>query len=355
MKLKADSSACVRYSSKLSECKECENICPYDAIKCVDGGISLFLQNCTSCGVCVGICPTEALELGNFSVRDFLFDFLKSDENRIGCRYNFRCLSTFNVEYLVSLALMKDIVLDLGHCGECPLDEGIKRRIKDLVDEANFILSKISNKKIEIKDLCLEKTNDSGNRREIFSIFDPKSMEKLAEDKKNELERLKDPFVKIEDDLAYKKREKIIPDKRKIFYSVLKRVKRPESFEKIESKKISFVSSKEIDDSCDNCSICYRVCPSGALSSSKRGDVIFFDDMLCLKCHLCHDVCEKDSIKIGEFFDTKEFFEPRQRVLKRFEVVRCDECGNLFTYFGEEKICQRCKIEEEEAKGLWGM
>jgi hypothetical protein len=67
---------------------------------------------------------------------------------------------------------------------------------------------------------------------------------------------------------------------------------------------------------------------------------------------LCHDACEPDSIHIQSGFENKEFFEPVQRTLASFNIKRCNECGNNFTYTGGEQACPRCMVEEEEAMFL---
>jgi ferredoxin len=115
---------------------------------------------------------------------------------------------------------------------------------------------------------------------------------------------------------------------------------------------VSFVSQKFIDDSCTNCQICYRICPTGALSSNSKFSMINFDAMLCVKCHLCHDACEPNSIHLQAGFEIKEFFEPTQRTLASFTIKRCNECGNNFTYTDGEQTCPRCLVEEEEAMFL---
>ena len=107
-----------------------------------------------------------------------------------------------------------------------------------------------------------------------------------------------------------------------------------------------------MDEKCTNCQICYRICPTGALSSNGKFSLINFDAMLCVKCHLCHDVCESDAIHLQEGFEIKELFEPTQRTLATFNIKRCNECGGYFTYKGGEKICPRCKTEEDEAIAL---
>lgn len=86
-----------------------------------------------------------------------------------------------------------------------------------------------------------------------------------------------------------------------------------------------------------------------------KNSKIDFDPFLCVKCHLCHDVCEPDSITLAKTFDLKQFFEPEVKQLVKFTIRRCHECDNYFTYRGGEVVCQRCRLEEEEAKELWGI
>jgi len=62
-------------------------------------------------------------------------------------------------------------------------------------------------------------------------------------------------------------------------------------------------------------------------------------------------VCEPDSIKLQRGFNTKELFEPETKTLIRFDIRRCSECGNYFTYRGASE-CSRCPIEEEEGLKL---
>jgi formate hydrogenlyase subunit 6/NADH:ubiquinone oxidoreductase subunit I len=150
-------------------------------------------------------------------------------------------------------------------------------------------------------------------------------------------------------------KQRDIPNKRKLLFTILKKIKKPKEYKYLENRYLSFISNKEIDSSCDNCSMCYRICPTTALSSDRKNSKIEFDALLCVRCHLCHDVCEKDSIKLCEFFDTKEFFEPTQKELIRFDVKICQECGANFSYFGGEVLCNRCKAEDEAAKELWGI
>ena len=357
MKIDLDQSSCVRYYAKDSSCTLCENICPSDAIKVQELNLSLYQDKCISCGACVGVCPSEALRLPELNVSNFFFEFLKSDESAISCKTNFVCLAGLNIEYLVSLGIMKDITLDLGHCESCDIAQTCLPQIEKNINEANIILNSIEANSIKGEYLSLTKEIDhdtESNRRDFFNIFKLKNIAKAKQDIEKSVEAIEEPTKKISTSVAQGIREKKIPAKRKLLWTLLKRKPKPSKYIELYDNEINFTSTKVIDDSCDNCSMCYRLCPTSALGTDKKFSKITFDDMMCIKCKLCHDVCQTNSIQLAKF-NTKEFFEPEEKLLIKFEVVRCNECGNLFTYEGGEKICKRCKIEEEEAKSLWGI
>ncbi len=361
-KLKIDLGSCVRVSSKFSECSKCHDICPID-LKGIsfNENIPLINDSCIDCGGCIGICPSEAISLKDFDSINFLFDFLKSDETLISCKSNIPCLAVLSVENLISLAILGEskTLLDLGHCNECQIGE-LKSQIEANIKETNRFLStlgtsyQIKNKEVAFENENLQEEKDTPNRREFLKRFSPKGviLSKVEFDKELQEADLRGS-VDLQD--SAKKRQKPYPNKRKLFFMALKRLDESD-FEPsvIDADELSFISNKSIDESCDNCSICYRVCPTNALSSDKRGSQINFDALSCLKCHLCHDVCEKDSIKIVDF-DSTEFFHSHEKTLIKFRQRRCEECGVFFSIFDDSLLCPRCKIEEEEAKSLWGI
>jgi len=347
-RVRLEQGSCVRYYSKFSSCTLCQDICPTEAIECLESDVKIEQDECISCGGCVGVCPTEAMNLTNFDVTDFFFDFLKSDEDVISCKTNFVCISGLNVEYLLTLGLVRSVVLDIGHCRECDIKDKCFPQIEKNIEEANRLFKSFGFKKIEAKEIKAQKKET--NRREFFNIFSLKNVSKVKRQVEESLEESRE----LSSDIIKAIKEKTLPNKRKILFTILNKIGKPKEYELFSSDEISFTSSKYIDESCDNCSICYRICPTSALSTNSKGSKIYFDDLMCVKCKLCHDVCEKSSISLKSF-DTREFFEATQKELISFDVVRCNECGVFFTYKGGEKMCQRCKQEEEGALELWGL
>lgn len=360
--LTLDPTKCVRALAKFSECTHCVEICPVDIIS-VDNHLPAFnMSQCVGCGGCVSVCPTEAFALDDFNQTNFFFDFVQSEETLLSCKKNVPCIAALSVEHLTSLAILKEeLVCDTGHCDGCEISEKLKPQIDKNIEEANFILEAIeSSKAIKAQDVAFEdaKLNEDDDRRGFLRNLNVKNAMKAKEDFDRKVEIESDEELRHEvftEDIS-KLKEKVIPDKRKIFFTALKRTPKPSQYHVIDANELSFTSMKKLDEeSCTVCQMCYRICPTAALTSDVKNSKIDFDPFLCVRCHLCHDVCEPNSITLANTFDLKQFFEPEVKQLVKFTVRRCHECDNYFTYRGGEVICHRCKIEEEEARELWGI
>jgi len=360
MSLQLEIASCVRATSKFSDCTKCIDACP-ESIQLVDNLPSFANNTGVEAAACVGVCPTEAFSLSDFSTTEFFFSFLESKVRLISPKLNVPCLSVLSVEHLISLALASEetITLDLSSYDE---ESILYEHIEAHIEEANFVLSSFSSKKLETNaDAVIEadknavKTNkedEVSDRRSFLGNVSLKGVikHKMSFDEAVEADELK--TFALDPAIIAKIRAKNLPDKRKILFTTLKHAGVPENFEVLAEEDITFTSQKFVDDSCTNCQICYRICPTGALSSDGKFSLIHFDAMLCVKCRLCHDVCEPDAIQLQPGFEIKEFFEPTQRTLATFDIKRCNECGNNFTYTGGEQTCPRCLIEEEEAMFL---
>ena len=357
MSLHLEIASCVRATSKFSDCTKCIDACP-ESIQLVDNLPSFANNTGVEAASCVGVCPTEAFSLSDFSTTEFFFTFLDSKVRLISPKLNVPCLSVFSVEHLISLALVSEneITLDLSsYDSESILYEQIEARI----EEANFVLSSFSEKKLVtnvdrpiVTEKSEKKDEEVASRRSFLGNASLKGMvkHKMSFDEAVEADELKTFALDV--NIIAKIKEKNLPDKRKILFTTLKQAGIPDSFEILAEEDISFTSQKFVDDTCTNCQICYRICPTGALSSDAKFSIINFDAMLCVKCRLCHEVCEPESIQLQPGFEIKEFFAPTQRTLATFNIKRCNECGNNFTYTGGEQACLRCLAEEDEAMFL---
>jgi len=359
MSLQLEIASCIRATSKFSECTKCIDACP-ESLQLVDNLPSFANNTGVEAAACIGVCPTEAFSLSDFSVTEFFFSFLESKVRLISPKLNVPCLSVLSVEHLISLALGSEdeITLDLSTYDK---DSILYEQIESRIEEANFVLSSFSQKQLFTNvdaSSKIEKLKENSNEKETLSrrsFLGNVSLKgvvkhKMSFDEAVEADELK--IFALDASIIAKIKEKHLPDKRKILFTMLKHANVPENFEVLAEEDIGFTSQKFVDASCTNCQICYRICPTGALSSDGKFSIINFDAMLCVKCRLCHDVCEPDAIQLQAGFEIKEFFEPIQRTLAKFDIKRCNECGNNFTYTGGIQECPRCQLEEDEAMFL---
>lgn len=356
-------SRCVRSLAKESSCNKCELICPTDAIVVGNNPLpSINFSACVGCGACDAICPSEALALENFSASEFFFEFIEDDENLISCAKNVPCIAALSVEYLISIAaLKKEIVLDMGHCQSCAIAHKCEPQIIKNYEEASYVLEAMqSESKVTLQDVCYaaKEVEKLKSRREFFSSITLGSVAKAKHSFESEVKKATDELVEHtlqKEDIALL-RKKRITHRRKLLYSAIKRVQKPSVYHIIDANELSFTSQKLLDESlCTACQMCYRVCPSGALSSNIKNSKIDFDPLLCIKCSVCHDVCEPKAITLSGSYKVKEFFEPSVENLIAFNVRKCDECNIIFSTNSTDKMCYRCKAEEEEARELWGL
>jgi energy-converting hydrogenase A subunit P len=360
MSLHLEIASCVRATSKFSDCTKCVDACP-ESIQLVDNLPSFANNTGVEAAACIGVCPTEAFSFSDFSTTEFFFSFLESKVRLISPKLNVPCISVLSVDHLISLALAseEEITFDLSSYDDTSI---LYEQIDARIDEANFVLSSFSTKQLVTNHTHQSAPSEMENSDETDdelssrrSFLGNASLKGVVKHKKSfddavEADELKS--FKLDAAVIAKIKEKNLPDKRKILFTTLKRADVPDTFEVLPQEEVSFTSQKFVDESCTNCQICYRICPTGALSTDGKFSLIHFDAMLCVKCHLCHDVCEPESIKLQSGFEIKEFFEPTQRTLATFNIKRCNECGNNFTYTGGEQSCPRCMVEEEEAMFL---
>jgi ferredoxin len=126
-------------------------------------------------------------------------------------------------------------------------------------------------------------------------------------------------------------------------------------FASLPAESIDFTSSKTLDaKTCTGCMACVTACPTGALTSSRLRETIRFDGSRCVKCHLCHDVCEPDALTLADELDVAAFLEFAPKTLVKLTMVQCGECGALFKADGQS-LCPRCRDQDAEARELWGI
>jgi len=225
MRLKFDVASCIRATSKLSECNKCVEVCPVSTIEIVDNTPAFTPSLCIDCGGCVGVCPTEAFSLKDFSSINFFFNFLKSKKTLLACKTEIPCLSILSVEHIISLALASDepLVMNVDGCSCGGDSDKLTNQIKSNIAEANFLLENFSKKRVLI-ELFEHKTytkHEVSDRRSLFSL---KGTLKNKQRFEEALESDELKAFKLDREAIFKIKNRNIPDKRNLLFSVLKRV-----------------------------------------------------------------------------------------------------------------------------------
>jgi energy-converting hydrogenase A subunit P len=358
-----DAAKCVRALSRFSSCNRCDTVCPTGAIKVGEGLPSLNLSECVECGGCAGVCPSEALALDHFSATEFFFGFMEEEGNLVSCRKNVPCIAALNVEHVIATAsLKKGLVFDTGHCDGCEVAHTCRPQIEALAEEANYLLGAMEQEgEVALEPVAYELPESEGEtpeRRDFLRAFTLKNAAKSRQEFDRKVDASIDERLEHEVEASHiaRIRQKELSDKRKILFTALKRLEKPSRYHVIDANEVSFTSQKLLDpELCTACQMCYRICPTGALSSDMKNSKIDFDPFLCIKCQLCHDVCEPDAITLSPSYNMKEFFEPEQQNLVAFTIRNCNECGVPYAVTNGSPLCHRCRIEEEEARELWGI
>jgi energy-converting hydrogenase A subunit P len=298
--------SCVRTLSVSSACDKCKSVCEDTAIDFDAGFVRIDSDKCTECGLCIGVCPTMAI-----SAKELSFAALGSDE-------------------LFCLALSHNTSFEIETLGACT----------GKVDEANAILAAYNKEiKISLTPIKDEKSVEDGSKRALFRSFTRGGIKSASQKLKSTDE------LASELDFGVLKNKKV-PPKRELFLGVV------ENLSSDMDIPLSFASDKIIDDTCDNCSLCYNLCPSGALETTMMKNAILFSPHLCLRCKLCEDVCQSHSISSLPTFALSNFVERKKRVLTKFKSKLCESCGAVFSGDGDE--CPRCAKESEDAHELLG-
>jgi len=356
-----ESSKCVRLLSRESQCNKCEVICPTGAIVVGTNPLpSINFFSCVGCGACDAVCPNGALSLDDFKSEDFFFDFLKEEANLISCKKNVPCIAALSVEHIISLAVLKkEIILDIGHCESCTIAHTCKPQILKNHEEASYLLEAMQNAaQIKLENICHISEVKEGDRREFLRSINLSAIATGKASFELEVKKATDELIAHtlqKTDIALLKLKRI-PQRRKLFFTAIKRAQKPSVYHVVDASAVSFTSQKLMnEEACTVCQMCYRVCPTGALTSDVKNSKIDFDPFLCIKCHVCHDVCEPNALTLSSSYNVKEFFEPQVQNLITFKVRKCDECNTIFSTNSADRLCYRCKIEEQEARELWAI
>jgi ferredoxin len=291
---------CLKSMHRSSKCSLCIDVCPTHAIDFKTTSPQLDSLKCMSCGACVALCPTDVFEAKNPSDEEMIcFIEEKQRENtqeivftceRIQSKEpHFReipCLARMDFSLLLSCFTNASVSVKLihGKCEKChgsSLEKVFEKSITDvkrMQPSAQIELSTLD-AYVAKKDEIIEGITRDGyiRRRMLFSLFGKKPALKEAE-----ILTVQHPIV-FKDNL-YKQHSFKKHDRLRHFIALMRA--------HVSSNSIIGVQPTIDPLLCKECSICTKVCPTGALGMNEEKEFgIDYTTHACIACHMCEDVC----------------------------------------------------------------
>jgi|GEM_PF-513926 len=326
---------CLRNDCTLNDCKLCIEFCPYDALVIEANKLNIKSNLCTNCASCVGICPTEAIKTDGFDANLFIMGELAKEVDEIKsktlqktlklkCTNLGACLSSFDEQNLITLTARSNraVEIDTGECEKCPLNEknhNVLNRIKFITNETNRFLKTIGmDKNIEILNTA-------------------------AQDRRGFLKALFGQAVAIKEAINFELPDikTKIPLKTLLLKNTLKDIAEKINL-KIDEENFSFLTLKQISDSCTNCRSCVEFCPTNALFYSSDYDKIYFQSGKCINCSICDSVCKDNSFTKLNEKDLVRFMFDKAVPLIEHTIIECDHCKIGFASKQGSTTCPSC-------------
>lgn len=307
---------CVHTRSRAAVCTACVDVCPHGALVRVDGAIALTAANCTACGLCVGECPTEAL-VGPMACEVTRDGGLATVRCSAG-----GCVNAWSVEDWVGVAGDGDRVC-VGACEDCT-GPVLDRRLAAAADAR--------------RALGLPTTYERLPPHELTES----AWAAPAADVRYDAARLDVAALRTKAPTARRQR-------------LLAGVSPRGPSTTVDATAVGFTSAKALNVStCTACGACVAVCPTGALTATRRFDAVSFDAGACTKCGLCHAACAPGALTLASPVSLAAMWSGPQP-LARLPTGRCAECGLVFLPRGGAEVCGRCADLDDEARTLLGV
>jgi MinD superfamily P-loop ATPase len=100
-----------------------------------------------------------------------------------------------------------------------------------------------------------------------------------------------------------------------------------------ELKIITALHVPQINDACNLCLDCMRICPSDVFSYDLKKKQFTIHAKTCTGCNLCRDICEQQAIS---------FTDKNTAQVIKFKLVECQLCNKAYPSIHDWKICPIC-------------
>ncbi|MDH4267771.1 MAG: 4Fe-4S binding protein [Deltaproteobacteria bacterium] len=306
--IQVDPSRCLRLRFNKSECRQCLESCPVNALQ-IQQSIKIDRRVCSQCLLCLSACPTGCFEARDFDFYLKIAKIKKIHSPVIACSLKpdlpahekFPCFGFLSEEHIITLtvALERRLQVNLTACADCrngfivPI---LQNRLLNLAAKTSLeILERI--RLVEDKsDLIYAEV--SYDRRNFFKILKNLSFQGSRDfyDQISPTAQKEKPYL-----------AKNLPEKRKMLNRSLRIM--PDRVSKEVLKNYYYHAT--LHESCNSCWACVAMCPTGALKRSQKDGEgrLLFNSSLCTGCGLCENFCSLNALHLHPGFSGPHPFE----------------------------------------------
>ena len=353
-----DTSKCVRARSRFSTCDACTRVCPTHAISLEPP--SLDMDACVRCGACIAVCPAGAfrgddgvIEIGECVARSPAASAVELACSRhpapeegppgadlVICANG--CLAGLGSSaYVWLLAGHADrLRVRLDACQSCrigSLQTQISRSIaaaRSIIGDsgAQPLIAEILDNQGQdwVKRPVIEAIRQSPSRRDLFR--------RIAGSERAVPEGM----------IASQQEPSDLPEaalerRRLVSALTVYQSVHPE-YVVMGDGGLAGLVSLAIDESCQACGACARVCPTAALVLQRTASSysLSFRSDLCSDCGACLTVCEPKAIRRQGIPAASVLLSAAPVALRQGRLERCEGCGAFFAVAGSGKLCNIC-------------
>lgn len=347
-----DAMLCLHARDKEADCDRCVAACPAGAISLEDG-LQVDANACVRCGLCLHICPTGALSAAN-NVHRLLYcvsQLVDRENIEIACPLHHNpdygdpkvdavitltgCLATLGVSAYLSLAAqnVRRVRVRLDACDQCPL-ASLVPQIETTIRQASSLLKALDRQQTVTVTEPVQRLkrrpvysvkNPPVSRRGFFQVIGQRGRDILPSlDGDSERDRL----IAALRCLAPDNSEYAVPD---------------DDF-----------TTLSVTDTCNACTTCARICPTGALAFARDENSfqIAFMPSACVNCGLCLKFCEPQAINRQGAPTIGAIISDEPVVLYSGQLTRCRKCNTLFAAKSGEDLCTVCAFRARNPFGI---
>ncbi|WNF35881.1 4Fe-4S dicluster domain-containing protein [Bacillaceae bacterium IKA-2] len=344
--------ACKNFGNKRVACSLCVDCCDEDAISLQNQTPVIVDTKCIDCGACVSECPVNAIDhirkpyakvaqyVDEFPLAEITCDQVEEFNRGI----KVPCLLYLDFPLLSQYAdRCEELHIYTEHCQSCRKvgAEKISRHLEKLQwqFENSGAIFKIKTKH-QLPQSSSEQTVNAVSRRELLSRFSISSIKELIlpTSKKDDTQTVADEkfeSLSIVERIQFKK--KLLND----FYMGEKRLNEVE----YQNSNASF--SFAVNDSCNGCNVCEKICPTKAISwkTNEKVAQLIFDSRLCVECDKCL-ACPIGALTKSD--PKKEEIDFKKELIS-MNIAECSDCGTTFKTTQETEVtCFFCKAKKEK-------